>query len=135
MRNLSLCEAGKRRLFGALLFLSAFISHSTIAAGVTVITHGLNLDGNPAGWVAGMANQIHSYYRFPGTNYTFYELYFVPNGGGYNLAWSRPGGGPPSATDSGEIIVAFDWSQLADGKSYNTYQIATILEAKWSCVM
>jgi hypothetical protein len=129
MRNLSLCAAGKRRLFGALLFLSAFIPHSTKAAGVTVITHGLNLDGNPAGWVAGMANQIHSYYRFPGTNYTFYELYFVPNGNGYNLAWSRPGGDPPSATDSGEIIVAFDWSQLADGKSYNTYQIATILEA------
>ena len=94
---------------------------------MTVITHGLN--GNAAGWVTGMANQIHSYHSFPGTNYTFYELYFVPNGSGYNLAWSRLGGGPPSATDSGEIIIAFDWSQLSDGKSYNTYQIAAVLGA------
>ena len=110
-----------------LLFLIGIASHSTKAAGVTVITHGLN--GNAAGWVTGMANEIHSYYRFPGTNYTFYELYFVLNGSGYNLAWSRLGGGPPSATDTGEIIIAFDWSQLSDGNSYNTYQIASVLDA------
>ena len=127
MKHLPLYAAGKKLLFGALLFLIGFISHYTKGAGVTVITHGL--EGNAAGWVTGMANQIHSYYKFPGTNYTFYELYFVPNGSGYNLAWSRLGGSPPSATDSGEIIVAFDWSQLSDGNSYNTYPIASVLDA------
>ena len=30
----------------------------------------------------------------------------------------------PTATDTGEIIIKLDWSQLSDGNSYNTYQIA-----------
>lgn len=126
MKNLTLRATGKKLLFGAILFLSAFVPCSTKAAGVTIITHGL--DGNVDGWVTGMANEIHSYYRFPGTNYTFYELYFVPSGSGYNLAWFRLGGSAPSATDSGEIIIAFDWSQLSDGSSYSTYQIANVLD-------
>ena len=124
MRNLFIYTAGKRLLFGVLLFLGAFIPHSAKAAGVTIITHGL--DGNADGWVTGMATEIPKYYRFPGTNYTFYKLYFYYNNG-YYLTWSRLGGSPPSATDSGEIIVAFDWSQLADGSSYNTYQIASVM--------
>ncbi len=124
MRNLSVCEAGKKLLCGALLFLSAFIPHSTKAAGVTIITHGLN--GNADGWVTGMANEIPKYYRFTGTNYTFYKLYFYYNSG-YYLTYSRLGGSSPTNTDSGEIIVAFDWSQLADGNSYNTYQIASVM--------
>ena len=117
----------ERCLFSALLVLAVLIPRPAKGGGVTVITHGLN--GNADGWITGMANQIPAYYRFPGTNYTFYKLYFVPNGGGYNLTWVRLGGGSPSATDSGEIIVAFDWSQLSDGNSYNTYQIATVLNA------
>jgi len=75
-----------------------------------------------------MANEIPKYYRFPGTNYTFYKLYFYYSNG-YYLTWSRLSGNPPSTTDSGEIIVAFDWSQLADGSSFNTYQIASVLDA------
>jgi len=93
---------------------------------VTIITHGLN--GDADGWVTGMAEQIPNYSSFSGTNYSFYKVYFVSAaGGGYQLAWSRLGGDLPSITDSGEIIVAFDWSQLADGNSYNTYQIASVL--------
>ncbi len=107
--------------------LTCLCSLAGHAAGVTVITHGLN--GNTSGWVTGMANKISGYYRFPGTNYSFYKVYFVPNGGGYSTAWSRLGGGPPAATDSGEILIAFDWSQLSDGNSYNTYQIAGVLDA------
>jgi hypothetical protein len=114
-------------LFCGFVSLTVLIPHPADGSGVTVITHGLN--GNADGWVTGMANQIPAYYRFPGTNYTFYKLYFVPDGGGYNLTWVRLGGGSPLATDSGEIVVAFDWSQLADGNSYNTYQIASVLDA------
>jgi len=112
-------------LLSAFLFFTVLIPSPVNGGGITIITHGLN--GNADGWVTGMADQIPAYYRFPGTNYTFYKLYFVPNGGGYNLTWARLGGGLPSATDSGEIIVAFDWSQLSGGNSYNTYQIATFL--------
>ena len=111
--------------FGAVLVLTTMMAPAARGGGLTVITHGLN--GNVSGWVTGMADQIPAYAGFPGTNYTFYELYFVPSGGGYNLTWTRLGGSAPAATDSGEIIVAFDWSQLSDGNSYNTYQIATVL--------
>jgi hypothetical protein len=93
------------------------------AAGVTVITHGLN--GNADGWVTGMANRIPYYHSFPGTSYAFYKLHFYYSGGFYYLTWTRLGGTQPSLTDSSEIVVALDWSQLADGNSYNTYQIAS----------
>jgi hypothetical protein len=109
-------------LAGVLVILLLPISSS--GAGVTIITHGLS--GNADGWVTGMADEIPTYYRFPGTNYAFYKLYFYYNKG-YYLTWSRIGGSLPSATDSGEILVAFDWSQLADGNSYNTYQIASVM--------
>lgn len=102
---------------------------SSPGAGVTIITHGLN--GNADGWVSGMANQIPNRSDFPGTSYTFYKLFFIPaTGGGYNLTWSRLAGSAPSATDSGEIIIALDWSQLADGNSFNTYQIANVVAAQ-----
>ncbi len=97
------------------------------AAGVTIITHGLN--GNADGWVSGMANQIPNYPTFPGSSHTFYKLYFIPVGGGFELTWSRLRGNPPSSTDSGEIIIALDWSQLADGNSFNTYQVAAPVAA------
>ncbi len=107
------------------LFLSptALVPFSAKAAGVTIITHGLNDSVN--GWVAAMAGQMTNYYRFPGTNYTMYEMYFYNNGGNYYLAANLISGGPPSTTDSGEIIVELDWSLLADGNSYNTYQVAS----------
>src|SRR5581483_5357516 len=47
------------------------------------------------------------------------------SGTGYNLGAERIGGAPPSITDSGEIIIALDWGPLADGNSYNTYQVAS----------
>jgi len=117
----------ERCLFVAVLCLTVLITRAAGGGGVTVITHGLN--GNADGWVTGMADQIPAYDRFRGTNYTFYKLYFIPSGTNYNLTWTHLGGNSPSATDSGEIVVAFDWSQLSDGNSYNTYQIATNLAA------
>lgn len=106
-----------------------FLSLGSIAqgAGVTLITHGLN--GNADGWVTGMADQIPNYATFPGSSHSFYKLYFIPISGGYQLTWSRLGGSQPSSTDSGEIIIALDWSQLADGDSFNTYQIAAPVAA------
>lgn len=94
------------------------------AGGVTFITHGLN--GNVTGWVTGMANQIPSYYLFPDTNFTCYEAYFYSSGSSYILTAARVAGDPPQSPGSGEIIVKFDWSQLAGGNSYNTYQVAAV---------
>src|SRR5882672_2895473 len=86
-------ERIQRAIVGSLLMklflaicLFCFFAIAASAAGVTVITHGLN--GNATGWVTGMANKIPAYYRFTGTNYSFYMVYFVANGSGYNTAWS-----------------------------------------------
>jgi hypothetical protein len=95
------------------------------AAGVTIITHGLN--GNVDGWVTGMATNIANYLNFPGTNFACYEMYFAPNGGGYLLTSARVNGSAPPDLDSGEIVVKLDWRQLADGSSYNTYQVASMV--------
>ena len=65
MRNLSHCATGKKLLFGALLFLGAFIPQSVNATGVTIITHGYS--GDVTGWISGMADAIPDYYNlFPG---------------------------------------------------------------------
>src|SRR6185369_13567199 len=52
-------------------------------------------------------------------------LYFVPTGGGYGLTWQRIAGSAPADTDSGEIIIVFDWRQLANN-DYSTYEIAQV---------
>jgi hypothetical protein len=114
----------KQIAFGiaALLLLATPIARG---AGITIITHGLN--GNADGWVTGMANQVPNHTRFPGSSRTFYRLSFYYSAGSYYMTWSRPSGSSPSSTDSGEIVVALDWSQLADGNSFNTTQVAGVV--------
>src|SRR5213592_3861075 len=91
------------------------------AAGVTIITHGLN--GNVDDWVIAMADRTTDYDRFPGTSFTCYELYFILTNSNYALTWRRLGGSAPPATDSGEILIKLDWRQLAND-SYSTYDVA-----------
>jgi hypothetical protein len=128
VKNLPLYAVGKKLLFSVLLFLIGFASHSTKAAGVTIITHGY--DGDVTGWISGMADSIPDYYRFPGTNFTVYTITLTTDGAGdYFYQWSRTNGSP-SVTDSGEIIVKLDWSQMAGGLSapydIDTYTVANI---------
>jgi hypothetical protein len=107
------------------LFL--FISLRAYPGGVTFITHGLN--GNTDGWVTGMANRVTNYSRFPGTNATIYKAYFYSTNSGYALTATNVAGSLPNTSDCAEIIVKFDWSQLAGGKTYNTYQVAAAAAA------
>ena len=94
------------------------------AVGVTLITHGLN--GNTDGWVTGMGNALA---RYSGrtTNAAIFKFQFYSSGSSWYLASSKLSGGNPLSTPGGEIIVLFDWRQLADGNSYNTYQVAAAL--------
>jgi hypothetical protein len=91
------------------------------SAGVTIITHGLN--GNVDGWVLAMAGRMREYYRFPGATFTCYEIYFALTNSTYTPTWRRLDGPPPSAANSGEIVVKLDWRQLANN-DYSTYQVA-----------
>jgi hypothetical protein len=98
-------------------------------AGVTIITHGYANDAN--GWVAAMADAIPNYYSFPGSNFTTYKLTLTTDGNGnYQCQPQRDGGSSPSDTDSGEIIVKLDWSQMAGGSGvpydYSTYTVAPV---------
>jgi len=109
-----------------LLFLLAPLNPKPArAGGVTVITHGFS--GNVNGWISGMAGAVARSARFPGTNYTTYTISLTTDGSNYFYQWSRTNS-TPSVTDSGEIIVKLDWSQMAGGGSYNlsTYVVANI---------
>jgi hypothetical protein len=126
MRKLSIRRAMESCWFSAFLsLLSALIPGSTKAAGVTVITHGYN--GNVTGWVTGMADEIPTYFhnRYPGlsTNITIYTIILTTDGSNYYYQWERDTNSPPLTTDTGEIVVKLDWSQMAGGSA--PYNIST----------
>jgi hypothetical protein len=129
VRNLFIYAAGKKLFFGVILFLSAFISHSTKAAGVTIITHGFEDDTSYPTWVTAMADSIPNYPTFPGTNFTTYKLTLSNNGSGYLFSSTRTNGSSPFATDSGEIIIELDWSSLS-GDLLDSY--ASTYDVGWA---
>ena len=110
------------------IFLATFLREDSFAAGVTVITHGYG--GNADGWVAAMAKDVPHYRSFPGTNFTIYKITLTTDGTDYFYQWGPTNATPPRATDSGEIIVKLDWSQMAGGTSadydISTYDVAVI---------
>jgi hypothetical protein len=124
VKTFSLYAAWKNLLFGALLFLIGFIAHSTRAAGVTIITHGYEDDSSFPTWVAAMADQLPTYfnYRYPNlnSNFTTYTLTLSYNGSSYLFSSSRTNGAPPSATETGEIVIELDWSSLS-GDLFDSY--------------
>ena len=117
VKKSSLRTAGKKLLLGALLFLVGFASHSTKAAGVTIITHGYESDTSYPAWVTAMADQIPMYFhaRFPGidANFTTYRLVITHSGGSYYFFSTRTNGSSPFSTGAGEIVIELDWSSLS----------------------
>src|SRR5690349_9700865 len=111
---------GRACALGTLLWL--LTANHLFATGVTIITHGY--DGNVNGWISGMAGRIPLYARFPGTNFTTYTITLTTDGNNnYFYQWQRTNSAP-ATTDSGEIIVKLDWSQMAGGSG--TYNISTV---------
>ena len=118
------------RLGLALLLIGPGIPWHGPAAGVTLITHG-HL-ANATEWVIPMAASIPTHPTFPGTNWASYKVTMAyASGGGFSVTSSRLGGTAPTTTDTGEILVALDWSDIAnDLISSSTYDLATAVVPK-----
>jgi hypothetical protein len=101
------------RLLLACCCCARLIASTAFAGGVTVITHGFN--ANVTDWVIPMLDKIPSFRAFPGTNVSEYEISITRNGSTYSLSSTFLDGVVPSASDSGEILIALDWSTLSTG--------------------
>jgi hypothetical protein len=99
------------------VLLLTICSHA-FGGGVTLITHGYN--GNVTDWVIPMCNRIPQYPTFPGTNYSIYQISITKTGSVYYATSALLGGTNPVASDSGEIIIALDWSTVANGSPATT---------------
>ena len=84
---------------------------SAIGAGVTVITHGYN--GNVTEWVIPMGDKIPQYHSFPGSNSTSYQISITKSGSTYSVTQTNLHGVNPLSSDSGEIVIALNWSSIA----------------------
>lgn len=106
-------------LAAVVLFVSSLRGN---AAGVTLITHGLN--GNVGGWITGMATNMPNYAMFSGTNFTCYEMYVSNFNSSYYVTAARVAGNAPTNSETGEILVKLDWRLLAGGDTHNTFHVA-----------
>ena len=98
--------------------MTAFFPHWTKAAGVTIITHGFELDEEYPAWVTAMADSIPNYFhaRFPGLDSdcsTYKRTMTNIHGVFYYYSPTRTNGRPPTVTESGEIIIELDWTSLS----------------------
>ena len=88
-----------------------------------MITHGFN--GNVTDWVIPMGDKIPQYHGFPGSNSTSYQISITRNGSVYSISETFLDGVSPLASDSGEIVIALDWSSLSGLFGPSTSIIAT----------
>jgi pimeloyl-ACP methyl ester carboxylesterase len=110
-----------------LLWLCHAVGH-VHGAGVTLITHGFN--GNVTDWVLPMCHKVVQHQTFPGTNFSLYEVSVTSNGqGGYVTTQTLLDGVSPLVSDSGEIVVALDWSTLSSGGTPTTAIAAAVAGA------
>jgi hypothetical protein len=92
-------------------------------AGVTIITHGAN--GNGAGWINPMAQQITSYVSFPGSASSYYEITVeIDFFHDLVVTQTKLGGVNPTNSDSGEILIFLDWSAPGFDPFFSTTDIA-----------
>jgi len=117
----------------AILLASMILPPRSNAAGVTIITHGY--DADVKGWVTAMADSIPPYfstlYFGLSPNCSVYTLKLTTDGSQDYYEWSTNAAAPPLNTDTGEIIIKLDWSQMAGSPDplstaadVSTYEVA-----------
>jgi len=93
-------------------------------AGVTLITHGFQ--GNVSEWVIPMGDKVPQHPSFPGSNSASYQISITRSGSTYSNAQTFLDGVSPLTSDSGEMVIALDWSSLSGFfPAVSTSQIAT----------
>jgi hypothetical protein len=140
MKILPTCDACKRLLLGAFLFLSIFAPRTANSAGVTIITHGFELPASYPTWITAMADNIPDYFhaRYPqlDTNFSIYKLIITNIGGTfYYFTPTRTNGAPPFTTQSGEIIIELDWSSLSGDTADYYASTSNVAEAVCQVLM
>lgn len=125
MTTRSCFSAGAECLLALAAGAAFWLVPSAQGAGVTVITHGL--DGNVTDWVIPMGDKIPLYRGFPGSNSASYQISITASGSAYAVSQTLLSGVSPLASDSGEVIIALDWSTLSGLFGPSTSVIATNL--------
>jgi hypothetical protein len=123
----SVCLASLRAIL-ALLAVLLLQPPSARAAGVTVITHGFNSAVGP--WVVPMLEAVPARLTRLGlTNVARLEVRMVNIGGGFHsFTVNNLNGVSPAAADTGEILVAFDWSDFAGDPFSADYSTTFVAE-------
>jgi hypothetical protein len=112
----------KYAAFLALILIAGELVCVRPRAGATLITHGLN--GSTSDWVEAMGQAISRHPRHLGTNSTLYLLTVSNQSNGITVAAEKRSSGNYVDDSSGELILLLDWSSLADGYAFNTFEIA-----------
>ena len=94
-------------------------------AGVTLITHGFQLDKKPTAWLGSMARAVATQAGTPWSDVSWYQMQ-VGNASSPKVELFFKLSGPdPDKSLSGEIIVTLDWSELS-GLEVLTTETGTI---------
>lgn len=116
--------SGLRSLLSPVLALGVAMG-GLQAGGVTVITHGFN--GNVQDWVIPMADEMSVYPGIPGSESACYVLKVTSTSGPATA--ERRGEEKPNLSDSGEVFIKLDWSNIAGLLQASTQQVAAVAVA------
>lgn len=113
---------GTIRRCAMLLALSlSSLAFTASAARVTLITHGFNATVDD--WIVPMADRMANYTSFWGTNASIYQINISTNSSGQFVTDAFfLDGVPANQSDSGNIFVLLDWSNVA-GKLVSLFEI------------
>lgn len=95
----------------AAAFLAILSTAAAYGAGVTVITHGFQLDRRPAAWISAMAAAAAGRSGIPWSDVTWYHIEIRDSAHPTVTAFIKLAGPDPAVSPTGEVFVTVDWSE------------------------